>query len=456
MQQFIDVLRESDLCRADGPRESSIDSLSISKFRKITEAFENAINAEYNPTSNQLASHLATSGLSGDSSECDYIGCRINRMDQLARFSLMYSNKVFVRSYFTKYSGLESKEHLNIAKHDLYNDLKVLHNIVPLIENGYIELYTPEVNVCFYCQAKKVLGENAGKRLDKSYDDLEKQFLDNLSVEAYRRNEGYAFDCSAPKQYFDHARVHIKFETPLPLQKRPSILRRIEEWQKIKLSKTLIHDLGFHHDYAHQVVSNAIYGLTASSCLNTTLLTENQLHIDFLNSLQSDYEVSRRNLMASKYLTSMVPYVEDVALVDLMKLRVREEEAFIQYRHALNKALDTFSTANANFTDKDARALHLDVIAPSIAALDIKVAQAKRDLISKPFRAVAGIVGTISFGLLTGIVPQEVSEIVKALGLLKFGSDLVKDTMAIGDGESTIKQDPFYFLWKVQKLRKHR
>lgn len=454
MQQFIDVLNETNLCTSDGPNESAVDSLSITKIRDISEALQYAIKSEYQPASNQLSSHAASSGLSGDSSECDYIGCRIDRINQMARFALMYSNKVYVKSYFSKFSDLESKEHLDMAKHDLYNDLTVLNHILPLINEGFIQLYAPEENVCFSCQAKDFVGENAGEKIDASFKDLENRFLDKMSVEAYLHEEIYAFDCTGPKQYFDHTRVHVRYDTPLPLQKRHTLLNKIHNGQKIKLSKKLIQEMEFNHEYAHDVVSNAVYGLAASSCLNTTFLTENNLHIEFINSLQSDYDISRRNIIASKYLTSIVPYIEDVKLEDLIKLRAREEEAFIHYRQALNTAIDTFSSSNDNFREKDARALHSDVIAPSIAALDIKVAQAKKDLISKPLRSVVGVVGTISFGLLTGIVPQEISEIVKALGLLKFGSDFVKDTMAIGDGENTIRQDPFYFLWKVKKLRK--
>jgi hypothetical protein len=138
-------------------------------------------------------------------------------------------------------------------------------------------------------------------------------------------------------------------------------------------------------------------------------------------------------------------------LPDIIKLRQREEEAFITYRQALNQAIGNFASYNAVFTEQDARALYGDVIAPSLAQLEQKVNQAKRDLIRKPVRSFVGIVGAISFGILTGLVPQNIINIAQTIGLAKFGADILKDMMALGDKEDAIRSDHFYFLWKVKK-----
>ena len=103
---------------------------------------------------------------------------------------------------------------------------------------------------------------------------------------------------------------------------------------------------------------------------------------------------------------------------------------------------------------KKKQSIYADIIAPSLAHLDTKVKKAKKDLISKLYRPLTGAVGVMSFGLLTGLVPTDTLEIVKILGLLKFGSDFIKDTMALGDGYKSIMSDHFYFLWKVKKAGK--
>ncbi len=89
-----------------------------------------------------------------------------------------------------------------------------------------------------------------------------------------------------------------------------------------------------------------------------------------------------------------------------------------------------------------------------MADLDRKVKKAKRDLVRKPFRSLVGVVGAISFGILTGLVTQDTATLAKTIGLVKFGSDLIQDTMALGDKENPISNDKFYFLWKLQKKTK--
>ena len=79
------------------------------------------------------------------------------------------------------------------------------------------------------------------------------------------------------------------------------------------------------------------------------------------------------------------------------------------------------------------------VLTGSKADRQRKITKAKRDLISKPFRSLTGIVGVISFGLLTGLFTSDILGVVKDLGLIKFGSDFITDTMALGDEDKNME-----------------
>lgn len=451
MNSILQILKEKNILGNKGPLIRSIDSLSLGEFVDIAKEIKARIKSNYKPVKNPLFSHSASLSLGGSSLECSYIDCRIQRINNLARFALMYSDKVFIDNFFGGYTDLDSNADLSWAKENFFDDLLVIHEIRPLVEKGFIEFFAPETNVCFSCHARRFLGESAVKKFNRSYKKLQLEYLNKMSVVADREPDGICFSCKGPEPYFDHEKVRTAFHVPDPLIKRPSILKKIQDRKTVPISKTLVRDLGLHIEYAHDIVTNAIFGLATSNCLNTTFLTDNDLHIHFLNSLHSIFEISRRNLIAEKYLTSMVPFLEDIELKNIIKLRRREAEAFILYRKALNDAIDSFISYSGSFSEKDAQSLYADVIAPSLAQLDTKIKKAKRDLVSKPLRSLTGIVGVISFGLLTGLVPSDISEIVKALGLLKFGSDFIKDTMAFGDTDKSIRGDQFYFLWKVKK-----
>lgn len=454
MNSILQFLKEKNLINKRGPRDRLIDSLSLTDFVDIAQELESIIKSGHKPVQNSIFSHSASFGLGGSSSECSHIGCRLERIDKLARFALMYSDKVFIGSFFSQYADINSVDQLKRAKEGLFDDLLIVKSISPLLENGLINFFAPETNMCFSCQARRFIGGKAESLLDRSNRKLQADYLCNMSAEAERNSNGYSFICNGPVPFFDHARVGTRFIAPEALIKRPSILEKIEKGNTVSLSKTLIKDLGLHLEYAHQIVANAIYGLATSHCLKTTFLTENDLHIQFLNTLHSNSKTRNRNLIAEKHLTSILPFVADVDLKNLIKLRQREEEAFILYRQALNQAIENFNSASGEFSEKDAQALYSDIIAPSLAQLDIKIKNAKKDLIEKPLRSLIGVVGVLSFGLLTGIVPSDISEIVKVLGLLKFGTDFIQDGMAIGSNERSVMKDQFYFLWKVRKNSK--
>jgi hypothetical protein len=363
----------------------------------------------------------------------------------------MYSDKIYIQSYFTKYPDISCFYDLDSLRETFYNDIMLILELSPLIDNDFIGFYCPETATCFTCQAKTFLGKNAGKNFVSSYKNLQKRYLNNMSVEAKIEYDELKFVFNGPEPFFNHSLSSYQPDVPFPLEKRPSILKKIEGGAKVKFSKAMIKDLGYHVDYAHTIVSDAMSGLAASKSFNNGFLSDNNLHFDFLNSLQPVRQIAERNKIAEKYLTSVVPFIEDVELKDILKIRKREEESFLLFRKALNEAIDTFSSSSGITTEKDAKDLYADIIAPSIAHLDIKVKQAKKDLVVNTYRPVIGIAGVISFGMLTGLFPDGISEVIKAFGLFKFGTDFVSNLMTLGDSEEKLKSEQFYYLWKLKK-----
>ena len=452
MHSIIQILKEKNVLDKKGPKYSTIESLRIRDIVDIAIEISENTKSNHKPANNPLFSHAASLGLGGSSIDCSYVNCRIERIRNLSRFALMYSDKVYVDNFFDGYKDLDSNEDLTLAKQNFTDDLMVINEISSLIEKGYVELFSTGKDICFSCQARQFIGDSAAKKLDRAYRKLKSDFLNEMSVKVELGYEGLDFICEGQAPYFDHEMVSATRNVPEALIKRPSILKQIEKGNSVSISKALIKDLGLNEEYAHRIVSNSIFGLATSSCLSTTFLTDNDLHIKFLNSLNSNYEVSRRNLIAEKYLTTMVPFLEEIELKNLLKIRYREEEAFLLFRQALNKSIDEFRSLHEGFTENHAQSIYADIIAPSLALLNTKVKKAKKDLISNAYQTVTGIVGVISFGLLTGLVSSNISDIMKLLGLLKF-SDFIKDTMALSDYEKNIKSDQYYFLWKIKNAR---
>lgn len=451
MNTLIEFLQTKNIVKRNKPNIRTISSLSLSKFVDLSTAIEDAIKSDHKPVVTPTFSYSASLPLGGSAAECIFLNCRMDRIQKLARFAVMYADQVFVNSFFCDYTKVKKKDELDRAKQHFHNDIIIVQEIKNLLNKGLIKFYSPEIQVCFSCQAEQFLGDSAGKRFDLSYKKLQNAYLNNMSVECKFDNGMYRFLHSGPSPFFDHKIVYRQFQEPEPIRNSPRIRKQLLSGKSISISKSLVRRLDLHKGKAHHIAQNAIYGLATSSCLNTSFLTENNLHIDFLNELHHAPQIREKNIIAEKYLTSIVPFIEDVALNDILKLRLREEESFIKYRQSLNQALDEFNGSGLRFTKADAKNLYSDVIEPSIVSLDQRLKKAKRDLVKKPFRSFTGVVGAISFGVLTGIIPPDISSIAKTIGLVKFGSDLIKDVMATGDKEDAILNDHFYFLWKVKK-----
>ncbi len=453
MNPIFDYLRTKDLIVNSEVNEKKISSLSLSQFVELNEELEEIIRAEHKTIKKSTYSYSSSLNLSGSSIDCRFMKCRLKRLDQLARFALLYSDQVVIPSYFTGYSSLSDNNHLESQKYNFYADLALLSWIEDPIQNDTIQIFSPETNLCFGCQASKILGKDAEQNFNKAYQEIQNAYLDNMNVECVKTKLGYDLISSGPDPFFDHKNVYMSSELHPEVLKRKTITKRINNGTKVNLSKTLIKGTEIHKEYAHKVALNSMLGLATSKYLNTNFLTENNLHVNLLNSLHSNEEIVEKNRLSLDSMTSTVPFLEDVALHELKVLREKEAESFIIYRQSLNQAINEFIQVKGEFTEKDANELYSDIIAPSIAQLDIKVKKAKNSLISKPFRSATGVVGAISFGLLTGLIPSDITAVASALGVAKFGSDLIKDTMATGDSQNAIKSEQFYFLWKAKQLK---
>lgn len=450
LNPIINILHKNNLIKNNHPNSQTIESLGFNGIEKIAAEIESIIISEIEPAKPETLTHTASSGLGGGLRGCHALDCRLKNVNHLARFALMYSDKIYIESYFTKYVDADLWD-LEELKETFYNDIMLIIELNPLINHDFIDFYCPDTVTCFTCQAKTYLGKSAGKKFLKSYRTIQKQYLENMSVGAAIDYDELEFFINGPEPFFDHSYSSPQFDIPLALKKRPSILKKIESGKEVRFSKTLIKDLGYHKNYAHELVSDAMSGLAASRLYNNVFLSDNSLHFDFINSMQPVREIAERNKIAEKYLTSIVPFINDVKLEDILKIRKREQESFLIYRKVLNEAIQAFSSGSNVRNENDAKNLYSDMIAPSIAQLDLKVRQAKKDLIIKSYRPVIGIVGVISFGMLAGLFPSNTFEIIKALGLFKFGSDFLTNLMAIGDTEKEIKMDQFYFLWRIKK-----
>lgn len=459
MEAIFALLEYKNILSQEGISMSTIASYTVNEIFDLAEAIVTlSQGSELNPSTSIFA-HSASLSLGGSREDCSSLPCRNSRIDELARFALMYSDKVYINNFFLNYRHIQNhfKEDHHIQdetslKRDFYEDLCLLLRLRSLLEEGYITLLTLPNDFCPKCLSYKSFDSYNVDALNRERKRLENEYLANTSLTFERHGSKFYIRCNGPEPYFEHGGISFPYTTiPQSLTSKPKIMNRIRKGGTIQLSHQISQEFTFHKRFAGEVVRNISYDLASAQILNTSFLTNKSLHISFLESLSNDPDIERRNAIALEHLTSLVPFVGDVEIQNLLKIRRREEESFIKYRHALNEAIDEFRANKNSFSEKDARALYSDVIAPHLSSLDQGIKDAKRDLLAKPLASVGALVGVISFGIYTGILPNELVAMAKALGLSKIAYDVLEKTILLKNEERAIRNEDLYFLWKVRK-----
>lgn len=459
MRAYFDILRKNDILSRKGIRVSTIESLSRTQIIDLATELKTATEAPTRTPSKHTFTHSTSAHLSGGRDLCDSLDCRLSRLDELARFSLLYSDQVYIHNFFADYehskedNGQQNEPEL---KQHFYQDVFLTVRYKPLFERGYIIPFNPPTHICESCLANSFLGRDADKKLGKGYKWLAKDMFSNTSLHFEIRDNHYCvLRCAGSNRYFDHVELSPMFEeVPEPLASMAKLMARAKRGESVPLGQALRKRLGIHYELADIAVNNISYEIAKAQSLNTTILTSKSFFPPFLGAMSDNPDIERRNSIAMRYLTSIVPFVEDVEISELIKLRERENLSFTAYRAALNNAIDEFKSSRAMFNERDARALYADVIAPRLSSLEHRVKDARRHLRVQPIRTTIALAGVIAFGLYTGFIPTEMVEIAKLLGLGKIAMDIQKEVMALKDAERDVRNEDLYFLWKVQRKAK--
>jgi hypothetical protein len=452
MDTLFDMLRMKNIITHKGVKASTVESLPLSQILDTASEIVNATRLNIVNPNRTIFSYSASYSVGGGREACASLNHRITRLDELARFALMYSDQVYINNFFSEYSHYENAD-IDFLRRYFFEDVYLLTCLEPLLQVGLLSFFSPPVG-CIHQWTKRILNDEAEKKLNREERRLKKEYLTKTSITLRQKDDKYKLDCNAPEPYIEHGTkvfTYLPNTLPKPLLDMPRIINRVRKGESVPLSESVRRKLGFHEENAFDVIENVSYEVTTSQLLNTSFLTSNELHISCLKSITGDPDIEERNAIAQKHLTSIIPFINDVEINDLIKLRNREAESFNQYRRALNEAIDEFRANTTDFKEKDARALYSDVIAPRLSALDRNVKNAKKDLIRKASKSVIAVTSAISFGIYTGLIPTEIAELAKVVGLTKIVADIVEKALPLGEAVSTIKNDDLYFLWKVKK-----
>jgi len=402
----------------------------------------------------ELFTHSASLSLGGGSWPCAYVKCRKRKAEEIAQFAAFYSDRVYIHNFLTDillYSHHGKFPDEFAIKSHLVNDLEVLNLLRPLIEaEAIVPITMPDY--CPHCFAERVLKQSDELRVKKAVDHLANRYRKETTFSLKFDKHKYILKMEGPEELIEHGpRITVLSNPPLGLSKHPKVKEQVDSGKEVRLSNKAIVDMQFNEDTAQIIFLNVRFELIASQCLIANFVTERTIDIDLIKNISCDRDIDRRNQIVQQHLTSLVPFLENIATSDILRIKKGEMDAFLLFRKALNDAIDECRKQKSNFSEADARAIYQDILRPRLAHLNQKVKTARKSLVKTSATKILAWTGAITFGLYTGFLPKELAGLAKELGLTKVLAEITENLMSQRKIEKVIQNEELYFLWKVRR-----
>jgi hypothetical protein len=406
---------------------------------------------------------LANSNMSGlYGTGCSSSKCRLRRVDRLSRFATLYSDSVYIQSYFNWFDHFDIPEDWYQEyrlRNSISGSIKIINAIEPLIRNGVVKFLPTGIGVCKTCytelnERQKALTSKLAeeiKKLEKLYSDTTSAKLTIHSIPSSIDAHLYEIHVTCDEDLFDHG-CYVRTSTELP----PILLRKVAN--KPSLEEYQLSSSEILRGHVNRALLKAI--ARDLSCLkfycyksNLKYLTDRTLDISLLQATTEENNFLKYNEVLSRQLMFEMPIFSNISLSSLLKIRANEYDAFISYRETINNLINEYIAQGHQLSPKIAKQIYSDIIQPKVLRLDERISKIRASAILRSLSKVALSASALVFGLYGNYVPSEIRPFLISYGLLEAAST-VKSIPDITKAPAEIRNDNLYFLWKLSKKSK--
>lgn len=380
----------------------------------------------------------ANLNMSGGIGYCQEYECRMPVAWELAYNAALYADHICLLNPFERYLGYQNFS--ESSKNDLINDLLILFSYKPLYEAGLVSYCNPTTHFCEDCYAEFIATFRKG--LSNDFEKLESDVINLVSekviFEVFDDGGKPSLKVNNLDGIVDHPVIYLFDEIPELIQEK------YKPGGSIQLTPHEIKTSGAHFLLSKRILTDFAYQDYYSQLNKTNILTNREIDFD-LQNLGNGHSAELRPLF--KKLSHEIPFISDSNINKLIKLRKNEGEAFKTYQDAFSSALKTVKTLSGNEVEE----LYLDTIRPELNKIQLTIMNSKRLLWGDIKRDVVIGSSFVAAGLSAGFVPDNIGQIVSAVGGIKYAGQLAKNIQGLITEPQTIKENPYYFLWKVKR-----
>jgi len=383
----------------------------------------------------------ANSSLSGAPFPCVSPSCRLNNLDSVARFSILYSDKVYVTNPFERYVYKDTVD--NFTEMLLAGDILSMFHIQPLIKTGIIGIQNNIYHLCSKHKAEiETLEKAIYKQVERAEKALRRMYHKEANIRIVAWDDEIFLTVSGPEYLVEHGRRDLIGKLP------DAILQNYTLGEERELTKREIRDNKLFDYFVNPIARDLFQQSVRVRLYQTQYLTNRRVEQNLVASIDKP-EVAQASKALLGGLSHSVPTIDTVSLTKLLDLRKKEGEAFNVYRDKLHSALGQAG----NLNQREMRQLVADEISPEIHKIERTINNNRR-LLRRSLKDDLLIgVGYVAIGLFSGLLSQQAAEIITALGGFSFVSSIAKKASQYRSEPREILDNPYYFLWKTKKIK---
>jgi hypothetical protein len=431
----------------DGDSLEAIVNASADDVFELAETMALSSRYHFQPdtTPNRNFSFIANSSLSGGRHPCSYSECRIKKLDQLVSFSSLYADEVYIQNPFEEIL-ISGPEGINdTSRQELICGIYNYLYLKPLIEKGVIKYAQNMVSLCQHHSdtlAKPISAEII-KKENRLYGLLEEQLLERCTISFdIGKGAGPFMKVEGPKGLIDHGVVYLHLFGKLP----ESIARLVDKNLPYTFSRAEVRSEGMLsliispiiRDLSNQEWHSAFYG--------TSYLCDNPTQMKIASKLNSKAYAASSSAF-NKGMSHSLPSVYAKDLSAIVKLRENEEEAFSVYRDKVHSLLKSTN----RWSEHEVVEAFRDEILPEVNLIDKKIKDWKVKTRESLKEKIIFGTGAVSIGLYAGMLPQNIGQLVAAIGGGSAIAGAVMDYNKTLKDRNEARSNDFYFLWQANQ-----
>jgi hypothetical protein len=385
-------------------------------------------------------SFVSNSQMSGGRVYCRHSRCRFSSAENLAYNAALYADHIYLQNPFEYYTRIEhfDEDH----KYDLANDIYLLFLFKPLIEKGLISYCDQELHFCESCY------QNFTTKFDPNYErefkrtekELNRIVTDSVKFKVFDSNGTPALELSNIEGISGHDIIYT-------FRKTPKIVKdKYRKNKSTRLTKDEVKKSKAYQIITQSVLDDLYYQDYYSKLYDASILTNRTIDFDLVNATNI-----ANNSQLKFDLNHELPFMQNVPLKKLIELRKKEGEAFEVYRDSVSKAIKE-AEKQTNSVRIKKKEIYNDLIRPELNKIDLTIKNSKKILFGNIKQDLLLGTSFVGIGLATGFMPNNIGQIVSAIGGIKFADQFVSNVRKYLSKPQEVRNNPYYFLWKVKRI----